>query len=251
MGSPFSRTERLLGSEAVERLKQARVAVFGIGGVGSFAAEALARSGIGAFALVDADRVCASNLNRQLIALGSTLGRMKVEVMAERIQDIHPEAQVECFPIFYSSATAARFDLSRFDYIVDAIDTVEAKTELIVQASRTGVPIISCMGAGNKLDPTRFEVADIAETSVCPLCKVMRRNLKQHGIGKLKVVYSREVPMKPRMDVGGPASEASSLLPSRRQAPGSVAFVPSVAGLILAGEVVKALISVHVDGAGA
>jgi len=218
----FSRTERLLGQPALQKLHASRVAVFGIGGVGSFTAEALARAGVGHLTLIDADNVCASNLNRQLVALHSTIGRPKVEVMAERIRDINPTAEVSARPFFYSPETAGTIDLTAFDYIADAIDTVDAKVELIVRAYQANVPIISCMGAGNKLDPTRFEVAPLAKTSVCPLCKVMRRRLKEHGIEDVSVIYSREPPQ-------------------RHHPPGSISFVPSVAGLILAGEIIKAL----------
>lgn len=209
-------------------LRNSRVAVFGIGGVGSYAAEALARSGIGHFLLVDNDTVCEPDLNRQLIALHSTLGRLKVEVMAERIRDINPQACVKIRPLFYLPENADTLDLSEFDYIVDAIDTVSAKIELAVRARQTNVPLVSCMGAGNKLDPTRFEVADVFETSVCPLCKVMRKELKNRGIPALKVVYSKEPPCSPHS-----ADEPRT--------PGSVAFVPSVAGLILASVVVRDL----------
>jgi len=239
----FSRTERLLGQEALETLRVSRVAVFGIGGVGSFTAEALARAGVGHLALIDADTVCASNLNRQLVALHSTIGRLKAEVMAERIRDINPAATVSAHPFFYSRETASAIDLGAFDYIADAIDTVDAKVELIVRARQACVPVVSCMGAGNKLDPTRFEVAPLAKTSVCPLCKVMRRRLKEHGIGDLRVVYSREAPLAPQVGGGQPPPPEAPLsaLPSRRHSPGSISFVPSVAGLILAGEIVKAL----------
>jgi len=228
----FARTECLLGGAALEILRDSRVAVFGIGGVGSFTVEALARVGVGHFILVDGDLVCLTNLNRQLIALHSTIGRPKVEVMAERVRDINPDAEVETFKTFYLPENADQFDLSRCDYVVDAVDTVGAKAELAVRARQAGVPVISCMGAGNKLDPTRFEVADIADTSVCPLCKAMRKELKKRGLSSLKVVYSKEPPIKP-VEAG---------LNRCRRIPGSVSFVPSVAGLILAGEVVRDLI---------
>ena len=219
----FSRTERLLGQPALQKLHGSRVAVFGVGGVGSFTAEALARTGIGHLTLIDADKVCDTNINRQLVALHSTLGRLKVEVMAERIRDINPTAEVSAHPIFYSQETADTIDLRAFDAIADAIDTVDAKVELIVRARQAGVPIISCMGAGNKLDPTRFEVAPLAKTSVCPLCKVMRRRLKEHGIEDLSVVYSREAPQ-------------------RLHPPGSIAPVTATAGLILASEIVRMIV---------
>lgn len=244
----FSRTEKVLGKPALETLRKSRVAVFGIGGVGSFTVEALARVGVGHFILVDDDRVGLTNLNRQLIALHSTIGRPKVEVMAERVRDINPQADVETFKIFYLPENAGRFDFSRCDYIVDAVDTVSAKVELAVRAHQAGVPIASCMGAGNKLDPTRFEVADIADTSVCPLCKVMRRELKKRGLTSLKVVYSREPPVDP-VETEAARCRPACACPkdgpractARRRIPGSVSFVPSVAGLILAGEVVRDL----------
>lgn len=235
----FSRTERLIGPHALQKLRDSRVAVFGIGGVGSFTAEALARTGVGHLALIDADKVCATNLNRQLVALHSTLGRLKAEVMAERIRDINPTADVSVHPVFYSRETADAIDLRAFDCIADAIDTVDAKVELIVRARQAGVPVISCMGAGNKLDPARFEVAPLSKTSVCPLCKVMRHRLKEHGIGDVRVIYSRETPLTPNSDAE--ANDSASLLPARPRAPGSIAFVPPVAGLILAGEIIKTL----------
>lgn len=245
---PFSRTELLLGKPAIERLARSRVAVFGIGGVGSFTVEALARTGVGHFLLVDDDLVCLTNLNRQLIALRSTVGRAKVEVMAERVRDINPQADVETRKAFYLPENADAFDLGRYDYIVDAVDTVSAKVELAVRAAAAGVRIISCMGAGNKLDPTRFEVADLSQTSVCPLCKVMRKELKKRGVGALKVVYSRELPLEP-VETDAISCRRNCVCPKdsprtctvRRRIPGSVAFVPSVAGLIIAGEVVRDL----------
>ncbi len=234
MAHAFSRTERLVGSEALDILKTSRVAVFGIGGVGGYTVEALARSGVGSFLLVDNDTVSLTNLNRQIIATTETLGKDKVAVMKERIVSINPDAQVEIRKCFYLPETADSFDLSGFDYIVDAVDTVTAKIDLIVRASQLGVPVISAMGAGNKLDPTRFEVTDIYKTSVCPLAKVMRRELKKRHIKKCKVVYSKEQPVKPVTDI----DEQSS----KKSIPGSIAFVPSVAGLIIAGEVIKDLI---------
>ncbi|MBP5227894.1 MAG: tRNA threonylcarbamoyladenosine dehydratase [Kiritimatiellae bacterium] len=233
--NPFSRTERLIGTDAQERLKQARVAVFGVGGVGSYCVEALARAGIGHLLLVDADVISISNLNRQLPALHSTLGQPKVDVMAARIRDINPEAAVEARRCFYLPENAADFDLGHYDFVVDAVDTVAAKVELAVQANRCGVPIISCMGAGNKLDPTRFEVSDLFSTSVCPLCKAMRKQLKARGIDRLTVVYSKESPRTPIETA--PDAEP----PARKVAPGSISFVPSVAGLILAGHVIRQL----------
>lgn len=246
----FSRTELLLGQPALEKLRASRVAVFGIGGVGSFTAEALARSGLGRFLLVDDDLVCLTNINRQLIALHSTVGRPKVDVMAERIRDINPHAEVETRQAFYLPENADAFDLSRLDYIVDAVDTVSAKVELAVRAHKAGVPLVSCMGAGNKLDPTRFEVADLFTTSVCPLCKVMRKELKARGLTSLNVVYSKEPPVEPA-ETDAISCRHNCVCPEnsprtctvRRRIPGSVAFVPSVAGLILAGVVVRDLIA--------
>ena len=231
MAHAFSRTERLVGSEALDILKTSRVAVFGIGGVGGYTVEALARSGVGSFLLVDNDKVSLTNLNRQIIATTDTIGKDKVDVMKERILSINPDAHVEVRKCFYLPETADTFDLSQFDYVVDAVDTVTAKIDLIVRASQLGVPVISAMGAGNKLDPTRFEVTDIYKTSVCPLAKVMRRELKKRHIKKCKVVYSKEQPVKPVTDI----DEQSS----KKSIPGSIAFVPSVVGLIIAGKLSK------------
>lgn len=218
-----TRTEQLLGADAVERLRTSRVALFGLGGVGSFTAEALARAGVGHLLLVDGDNVAPSNLNRQLVALHSTLGQPKADVMAARIRDISPAVRVDARRAFYLPENADDFDLAGFDYVIDAVDTVAAKVELAVRARAVGVPLVSCMGAGNKLDPARFEVADLFATSVCPLCKAMRKALKARGVTALTVVYSRETP-------------AVACRP-----PGSVSFVPAVAGLILAGVVIRAL----------
>ena len=237
MSSPFSRTELLLGHEAMERLARSRVAVFGVGGVGGYVVEALVRSGVGALDLIDNDTVCLSNLNRQLIATTGTLGRCKVDVARERCLSINPQADIRVHRTFYLPETAAQFDFSRYDYVVDAIDTVTGKIALVLQARDAGTPIISSMGAGNKLAPTAFEVADIYETSVCPLAKVMRRELKKRGVERLKVVYSREKAMTPLPAVSVEAAATTI----RRATPGSVAFVPSVAGLIIAGEVIKDL----------
>lgn len=223
MTEQFSRTTLLVGEENIERFQRARVAVFGVGGVGGYTVEALARSGIGTLDLIDNDTVCLSNLNRQIIALHSSIGRYKVDVAKERILDINPNAEVNVYKTFFLPETAKEFDFSQYDYVVDAIDTVTGKLELAVQAQKYSVPIISAMGAGNKLNPTLFEVTDISKTSVCPLAKVMRRELKKRDIYHLKVVYSKEEPV------------------TRRQTPGSIAFVPSVAGLIIAGEVIKDL----------
>ena len=237
MTDEFSRERLLLGARAMQALAAARVAVFGIGGVGSFAAEALARAGVGAIDLFDDDAVCLSNINRQLIALHSTLGKPKVEVMRERILDINPRCAVSAHACFYGAENAAQIDLSRFDYIVDAIDTVSSKLLLIERAYAAGVLIVSAMGAGNRLDPTRFEVSDIYRTSGCPLARVVRKELKARGIPSLKVVYSREVAIKPIAEE--PDGQSASALHAKRQTPGSVSFVPPVAGFILAGEVVK------------
>ena len=226
MSEQFSRTELLLGKEAMEILKRSRVAVFGIGGVGGYVVEALARSGVGAFDLTDKDRVCLSNLNRQIIATHQTIGRYKTEVMRERILDINPEAKVYTHECFFLPDTKEQFDFSEYTYVVDAVDTVTAKLLLAELSKEAGVPIISSMGAGNKLNPFLFETADIYETSVCPLARVMRRELKKRGIEHLKVVYSKEKPIRPLEETS---------------APGSTAFVPSVAGLLIASEVIRDL----------
>lgn len=230
------RTAMLLGEDGVQKLNQSRVAVFGIGGVGGHAAEALARAGIGTIDLFDGDVVSESNINRQLIALHSTVGKFKAEVMAERIKDINPNATVRAHNLFYTAETADDFPVEQYDYIIDAVDMVSAKLLLIEKAYEKSVPIISCMGAGNKLDPTAFTVTDIYKTTMCPLAKVMRRELKLRGIQKLKVVFSPETPLTPLA-----FEEESTLIPQKRQTPGSLSFVPSVAGLILAGEVIKDL----------
>lgn len=232
----FSRTELLLGREAMERLKNARVAVFGVGGVGGYVCEALARSGVGAFDLIDNDDVSLTNLNRQIIATHKTIGRAKVEVMRERILDINPNADVWIHECFFLPENASEFDFSKYDYVVDAVDTVTAKLEIIIRAKEENVPVISSMGAGNKLDASKFLVADIYKTKVCPLAKVMRRELKKRGVKKLKVVYSEEEALTP---IVNEAMKEELSLTQKRSIPGSVAFVPSVAGLILAGEVVK------------
>ena len=235
MLNQFSRTELLLGREAMERLAASRVAVFGIGGVGGYTVEALVRSGIGGIDLIDNDRVCLTNINRQIYATRKTVGQYKVDVAAERIAEINPDVNVRTFKIFYTPETAEQFDFSQYQYVVDAIDTVTGKLALVENAYAAGTPVISSMGAGNKLDPTAFEVADIYDTSVCPLARIMRKELKRRGIPGLKVVYSKEKPLVPA------ASEEQSGT-QRRQVPGSSAFVPSVAGLIIAGEVIKDLI---------
>lgn len=248
MLNQFSRTQLLLGQEGMEKLFQARVAVFGIGGVGGYTVEALARSGVGTLDLIDDDKICLTNLNRQIFATRKTVGQYKVDIAQQRILEINPKAVVHTYKTFYAPQTAELFDFTQYDYVVDAIDTVTGKLELVEQAEKAGVPIISSMGAGNKMDPTAFEVADIYETSVCPLARVMRRELKRRGIRKLKVVYSKEPPMTPIDDMAiscrtncicppGTARKCTQ----RRQVPGSNAFVPSVVGLIIAGEVVKDL----------
>lgn len=239
MDTQFSRTELLLGKENMDRLKHARVAVFGIGGVGGHVVEALVRSGVGTLDLIDNDTVVLSNLNRQIIATHKTLGMPKTQAAKERILDINPECVVNCHNKFYLPETAGEFDFTQYDYVVDAIDTVAGKISLVEQAQAAGVPIISSMGAGNKMDPTAFKVADIYKTSVCPLAKVMRHELKKRGIKKLKVVYSEEVAMTPLAPKN--AAEEVSSGPRKRQTPGSNAFVPSVVGLIIAGEVIKDL----------
>lgn len=248
MLNQFSRTQLLIRQEGMERLFNARVAVFGIGGVGGYTVEALARSGIGTLDLIDDDRVCLTNLNRQLLATRKTVGQYKVDVAEQRIHEINPDAVVHTYKTFYAPQTAEQFDFTRYDYVVDAIDTVTGKLELAEQAQKTGTPIISSMGAGNKMDAAAFEVTDIYKTSVCPLAHVMRRELKKRGVRTLKVVYSKEPPMTPLDDMSiscphcicppGTARKCTQ----RRQVPGSNAFVPPVVGLILAGEVVKDLI---------
>ena len=235
MRKEFSRTGLLLGEAAMQRLADSRVAVFGLGGVGGHACEALARSGVGALDLIDHDTVSVTNLNRQIIALHSTIGRYKVEVMAERIHDINPACKVQARKLFFLPETQADFDFRQYDYVIDAVDTVTAKISLVLQCREAGTPIISSMGAGNKLNPAAFEVADIYKTSVDPLARVMRKELKARQVERLKVVYSREKPLQPLGE-----SEETAYKP---HLPGSTAFVPSVAGLIIASEVIKDLIS--------
>lgn len=249
MLTQFSRTELLLGKEGMERLKNARVAVFGVGGVGGYVCEALVRSGVGSFDLIDDDKVCLTNLNRQIIATRSTVGKYKVDVMKERMLDINPDVQVETYKCFFLSENADDFPFAEYDYVVDAVDTVTAKIELVMKCQSMGVPIISSMGAGNKLDASAFQVADIYKTKMCPLAKVMRRELKKRGVKKLKVVYSEEKPTRPIEDMAISCRThcicppgAAHKCTERRDIPGSVAFVPSVAGLIVAGEVVKDLV---------
>ncbi len=231
----FLRTQMLLGTEAVEKLCHSRVAVFGIGGVGGYTVEALARSGIGALDLIDHDSVSVSNLNRQILATHSTVGMPKVEAARQRILDINPDCIVRTYPVFYTPETAEQFDFTQYDYIVDAIDTVTGKLQLVQRAQEAGTPIICSMGTGNKLDASAFEVADISKTSMCPLARIMRKELSKRGIRHLKVVYSKEEARTPT----GWEEEAAAL--GKRQIPGSVAFVPGAAGLILAGEVIRDL----------
>ena len=248
MLTQFSRTELLLGKEAMEKLQNSRVAVFGIGGVGGYVCEALARSGVGAFDLIDDDKVCLTNLNRQIIATRKTIGKYKTDVMKERILEINPKAEVTMHKCFFLPENAEEFPFEEYDYVVDAVDTVTAKIELVMKCKEKNVPIISSMGAGNKLDASAFRVADIYKTKVCPLAKVMRRELKKRGVKKLKVVYSEEQPTRPLEDMSI-SCRTNCICPpgakhkctERRDIPGSVAFVPSVAGLIIAGEVVKDL----------
>ncbi|MBQ7565710.1 MAG: tRNA threonylcarbamoyladenosine dehydratase [Oscillospiraceae bacterium] len=249
MLNQFSRTELLFGADAMKRLAASRVAVFGIGGVGSYTAEALARSGVGALDLIDDDRVCVTNINRQLFATRETVGRYKVEAAVERLHAINPELRVTAHRTFYTPETAEQFDFTQYDYVVDAIDTVTGKLALVMQAQAAGTPIISAMGAGNKLDPTAFEVADIYRTSVCPLARVMRHELKKRGVKALKVVYSKEEPIEQQEDMSISCKTNCVCPPGtvrkctqRRQVPGSTSFVPPVVGLILAGEVIKDLI---------
>ena len=248
MLTQFSRTQLLLGEEAMDRLKNTRIAVFGVGGVGGFVCEALVRSGVGAFDLIDDDKVCLTNLNRQIIATRKTVGKYKAEVMRDRMIEINPEVDVRIHKRFFLPENADEFPFSEYDYVVDAVDTVTAKIELVMKCQKEGIPIRSSMGAGNKLEASAFKVADIYKTKMCPLAKVMRRELKKRGVKKLKVVYSEEKPTRPIEDMsiscrtnGICPPGAEHKCTERRDIPGSVAFVPSVAGLIIAGEVVKDL----------
>lgn len=245
MKESMERTAYLIGEEGIARLAEKHVALFGVGGVGGYVAEALGRAGIGTLTLVDKDTVSESNINRQIIATYDTIGQRKTEVMEKRLRSINPEITIECRDCFFLPDTAETFDFSRYDYVVDAVDTVTAKLELVERAKAAGVPILSCMGTGNKLDPSRFEITDISKTSVCPLAKVMRRELKQRGIHHLKVLYSKEEPLKPMIPSRGtPMCEKEEYpVQSRQKAvPGSISFVPSVAGLMIAGEVIKDLL---------
>ena len=255
MLNQFSRTELLLGRQGMERLYNARVAVFGIGGVGGYTVEALARSGVGTLDLIDDDKVCLTNLNRQIIATRSTVGKYKVDVAAERIRDINPDCTVNVYKTFYTPETAEQFDFTQYDYIVDAIDTVTGKLELVERAAKAGTPIISCMGAGNKIHADKLEVTDIYKTSGCPLARVMRYELRKRRIRKLKVVYSKEPAMTPIDDMAISCRQNCICPPGtarkctqRRQVPGSTSFVPAAAGLIAAGEVVKDLTGVENKG---
>lgn len=248
MLNQFSRTKMLLGTESIDKLANARVAIFGIGGVGGYTVEALVRSGVGEFDLFDDDKVCLTNLNRQVIATRKTIGQYKVDVMKDRILEINPKAVVHTHQCFFLPENSKDFDFTQYDYVVDSVDTTTAKIEIILKAKENNIPVISCMGAGNKLDPTKFEISDIYETSICPLAKVMRKELRARGIKDLKVVYSKEVAMKP-IEEDENSCKANCVCPpgtarkctQKRAIPGSVSFVPSVAGLILAGEVIKDL----------
>ena len=252
MLNQFSRTELIFGKEAMEKLANSRVAIFGIGGVGGFTAEALARSGVGTLDLIDDDRVCLTNINRQIFATRKTVGKLKIDVAKERLLEINPDMTINTYKTFYMPETADQFDFTRYDYVVDAIDTVTGKIELVMNANKCRTPIICSMGAGNKVDPTRFQVADIYSTSVCPLARVMRYELKKRGIRKLKVVYSTEKPMTPVDDMAIRCKQHCICPPGtahkctqRNQVPGSNAFVPSVVGLIIAGEVIKDITGVR------
>ncbi len=245
MLNQFSRTELLIGKEGIEKLNKAKVAVFGIGGVGSFVVEGLVRAGVGNFILVDDDKICLTNLNRQIIATRETIGEYKVEVAKKRILSINPDAKVDVYQEFFMPSSKEILDNS-IDYIVDSVDTVTAKIELVVRANKLNIPIISCMGTGNKLDPSKFEITDIYKTSICPLAKVMRKELKQREIKKLKVLYSKEEPIKPDETLDNSCKTGCVCPPetkrksaNRNQVPGSISFVPSVAGLMIAGEVIK------------
>lgn len=248
MLNQFSRTQLLLGQEAMDRLAASRVAVFGIGGVGGYVCEALVRSGVGAFDLIDDDKVCLTNINRQIIATRTTIGKYKVDVMKERMLDINPKADINVHKCFFLPENSDDFDFEKYDYVVDAVDTVTAKLEIIMKAKKHNVPVISAMGAGNKLDPSAFMVADIYDTKICPLARVMRRELKKRNVDSLKVVYSQEKPTRPIEDMSVSCRSncvcppgAAHKCTERRDIPGSTAFVPSVAGLIIAGEIVKDL----------
>ncbi len=238
LNNRFSRTELLYGKEIMQKFAKSRVAVFGVGGVGGYAAEALARSGIGSIDLIDNDKICLSNINRQIFALESTIGKYKADTAKDRLLDINPDININVHKIFYLPENSALINFKNYDYVIDAIDTVAGKIEIIEQAKKAGVSVISSMGAGNKTDPTKFEITDIYSTSVCPLAKVMRSELKKRGITDLKVVYSKQKPIKPKLEISMEAEQSNS---KKRAIPGSTAFVPSVAGLIIAGEVLNDL----------
>ncbi len=253
MLNQFSRTQLLYGVDAMQKLASSRVAVFGIGGVGGYVVEALARSGVGAMDLIDDDKVCLTNINRQIIATRKTVGKYKVDVAEERIHDINPDCAVMTYRTFFLPETQDQFNFGEYDYVVDAIDTVAGKIAIIEKAKQAGVPVISSMGAGNKIDPSRFEVADIYKTSICPLAKVMRRELRKRGIDSLKVVYSKEEPRRPLEDMSISCRQHCICPPGtarkcteRRDIPGSTAFVPSVVGLIIAGEVINDLTGINI-----
>lgn len=241
MQTQFERTKLLIGEESLEKLKNARVAIFGVGGVGGYVCEALVRSGIGSFDLIDNDTVCLSNLNRQIIATHSSVGKYKVDVMRDRMLDINPEVNVRVYKCFFLPENAHEFPFAEYDYVVDAVDTVTAKIELVMKCQEEGVPIISSMGTGNKMEASAFKVTDIYKTKMCPLAKVMRYELKKRGVKKLKVVYSEEIPLNPMVRSLEVAANADKTVASRRSTPGSLAFVPPVSGMIIAGEVVKDL----------
>lgn len=241
MQTQFERTKLLIGEESLEKLKNARVAIFGVGGVGGYVCEALVRSGIGSFDLIDSDTVCLSNLNRQIIATHSSVGKYKVDVMRDRMLDINPEVNVKVYKCFFLPENAHEFPFAEYDYVVDAVDTVTAKIELVMKCQEEGVPIISSMGTGNKMEASAFKVTDIYKTKMCPLAKVMRYELKKRGVKKLKVVYSEEIPLNPMVRSLEVAANADKTVASRRSTPGSLAFVPPVSGMIIAGEVVKDL----------
>ncbi|MBR1572249.1 MAG: tRNA threonylcarbamoyladenosine dehydratase [Lachnospiraceae bacterium] len=252
MLNQFSRTQLVFGADNMERLKNARVAVFGVGGVGGYTVEALARSGVGTLDLIDDDKVCLTNINRQILATRKTVGKYKVDVAKERVQEINPDAVVNTYKMFYLPETQDQFNFEDYDYVVDAIDTVTGKIQLVMQAQEAQTPIISSMGAGNKINPAQFEVTDIYKTSVCPLAKVMRKELKKRGVKKLKVVYSKEKPIKPVEDMSISCRTncicppgAARKCTDRRDIPGSTAFVPSTVGLIIAGEVIKDILGFY------
>lgn len=254
MLNQFSRTELIYGKEAMERLKQSKVAIFGLGGVGGYAVEALARNGVGTLDLIDDDKICLTNLNRQIFATHRTVGSFKVDAAKERVHEICPQVVVNTYKCFFTPETSDQFDFSQYDYVIDAIDTITGKLELITQAQKSKVPIISSMGAGNKTDPTAFKVSDIYETSICPLARVMRRELKKRGIKKLKVVFSPETVFRTGEEIHASCHyhcicppETTRKCTQRRQVPGSNAFVPPVVGLILAGEVINDLVKIQVE----